>query len=148
MEAKERSPKGPNLVETQFSVTIPAEYIDANGHMNNAEYLRVFQDARSAYFLEASGMTMAQAGPKWGLRSFIPDLSMKFMGQLFENDQIDVYTSAEPSKAFINFFQRIIKDGKDVSSLRCRICLVDERGRPVRLPDHVRDIFDKLNLRE
>ena len=135
-----------DLTELSFDLVVPQEYIDANRHMNNARYLTAYEDARAAYFLEASGMTMEEAGREWRIMSVVYDLNMKFSGQLFEGDSVHVYTAAEPQRSFIRFHQRMARDGENVNQFNCRICLIDETGKLIRtIPPHIKSLFDKIN---
>lgn len=147
MRNKSEVLRNPGLVELPFCFTVSPEYIDANMHMNNASYLRAYEDARSAYFLEASGMTMEKAGVEWGIMSVLTDLRMQFKRPLLEGDRATVYTSAEPTGPVINFYQRIEKDDIIINMFNGRIGLIDVIGAKLiwRMPPHVREVFDRLN---
>ncbi len=147
MGIKDKEPRRSDLTEISGSMVIPHEFIDANGHVNNASYLIIYERARADYFLKASGMTMEEARAVLGIRSFIVELGLHFKKPILEGEQVEIFTAAEIVKHHIEFSQRITKDGADVSDFNCKICIVDDNGMPQRLPDRIKDIISQANLR-
>src|SRR3989344_7206545 len=141
MRIEDKEPRRSDLTEISSSMVIPHEFIDANGHVNNASYLIIYETARADYFLKASGMTMEEAGIKWGIRSFIVELSLRFKKPMLEGEQVEIFTAAEIVRHRIEFSQRITKNGADVSDFNCKICVVDDNGRPQKLPDRIKNII-------
>ena len=72
-----------------FRLTVPASAIDANGHVNNVEYLRWMQNAAVDH-AETSGCGQAtrEAGASWVVRSH----HVEYVRPSYENDELLVVT--------------------------------------------------------
>lgn len=54
----------------EYEIEVPASSIDANGHVNNVQYVQWMQDAAVAHFTSAGGPPIMQAhGATWVVRS-------------------------------------------------------------------------------
>ena len=74
-------------------LTVPAEAIDANGHVNNLEYLHWMQDIAVAHSAARGwGVERYQAeGGTWVARSHY----VEYLGAAFEGDALAVHTWVE-----------------------------------------------------
>src|SRR4051794_31423300 len=72
-----------------YSIQVPPTSIDANGHVNNIEFVRWMQEAAVAH-ADAAGCTAAtqQAGATWVVRAH----QIEYLRPAFEGDRIDVLT--------------------------------------------------------
>ena len=72
-----------------YSVTVTAESIDANGHASNIEFVRWMQEAAVAH-ADAAGCTAATlaAGSTWVVRSH----QIEYLRPAFKDDRLDVRT--------------------------------------------------------
>src|SRR6476646_6470477 len=72
-----------------YTIHVPAASIDANGHVNNIEFVRWMQEAAVAH-ADAAGCTAAtlQAGATWVVRAH----QIEYLRPAFQGDRIDVLT--------------------------------------------------------
>jgi acyl-CoA thioester hydrolase len=73
----------------EYAFPVPASAIDANGHVNNVEFVRWMQDAAVAH-ADAAGCTAAtrDAGATWVVRSH----HVEFLRPALEGDTLRVLT--------------------------------------------------------
>ncbi|NLC07171.1 MAG: acyl-CoA thioesterase [Syntrophomonadaceae bacterium] len=77
------------LMKHKYCLKVKNYDIDSYGHVNSANYLRYFEDARTA-FLEEMGITIKDLLIQ-GITIFLADISVQFKKQAFLGDQLDIY---------------------------------------------------------
>lgn len=145
--AREILQKQPDLYEFANSVIIGSEFIDRNKHVGNSRYLDIYEKQRDLY-MEACGVSSQMIREQLMRRMFMVDYSGSFKLQLFVGNQVTIFTSAQierEQQARIRFRQRIVKDGFKTADFQCTVCVVDQRDRPTRLPDVIKDKINQAN---
>lgn len=128
-----------------LQITVGAPSIDANGHVNNVEYLRWMQDIAVAHSA-AGGWDTARyeaEGGTWVARSHY----IEYLGAAFEGDVLSLYTWVdEPgSSSWLRHYavQRGRGPGDPVIARAETLWVyVDTRsGRARRIPEALRAVF-------
>lgn len=124
-------------------LTIGADSIDMNGHVNNQEYVRWMQDVATAHSGE-QGWTMERylaAGMTWVIRSHF----IEYLRPAFKNDDLLVATwvagmEAQSSPRRYRFVRA--RDGKTLVEAETRWVFCDlQSGRPRDIPTEVASAF-------
>ena len=124
-------------------LTIGADSIDMNGHVNNQEYVRWMQDVATAHSGE-QGWTMERylaAGMTWVIRSHF----IEYLRPAFKNDDLLVATwvagmEAQSSPRRYRFVRA--RDGKTLVEAETRWVFCDlQSGRPRDIPPEVASAF-------
>ena len=124
-------------------LTICADSIDMNGHVNNQEYVRWMQDVATAHSGE-QGWTMERylaAGMTWVIRSHF----IEYLRPAFKNDDLLVATwvagmEAQSSPRRYRFVRA--RDGKTLVEAETRWVFCDlQSGRPRDIPPEVAGAF-------
>lgn len=124
-------------------LTIGADSIDMNGHVNNQEYVRWMQDVATAHSGE-QGWTMERylaAGMTWVIRSHF----IEYLRPAFKNDDLLVATwvagmEAQSSPRRYRFVRA--RDGKTLVEAETRWVFCDlQSGRPRDIPPEVTSAF-------
>ena len=126
----------------RYVLTIPADAVDENGHVNNVMYVQWMQNAAVRHF-EALGGTplMTQIGATWVVRSH----RIEYLGPAFAGEQVEVRT-------WVANFRRVrslrryefvrTADGKVLVRGETDWVFVDARdGRPTTIPRTITDLF-------
>lgn len=114
------------------------EDTDAGGVVYHANFVRFFERGRSE-MLRALGIDHAAARMKApagaGLGFAIRRIEVDYLAPAFLDDALMVYSAVERvAAASVDAVQRVERDGLAIAAARLRIALVDEAGRPARLP--------------
>ena len=123
--------------------TVPQAAMDANGHANNAEYVRWMQDAATAHS-DAVGWTLARyqgAGGTWVIRSHhIEYLRPAFAGEaLTLATWVGGFDARESPRHYLLWRDR---DRKLLARARTLWVYVDAgTGRAAAIPDDLRAAF-------
>ena len=124
-------------------LSIGADSIDMNGHVNNQEYVRWMQDVATAHSGE-QGWTMERylaAGMTWVIRSHF----IEYLRPAFKNDDLLVATwvagmEAQSSPRRYRFVRA--RDGKTLVEAETRWVFCDlQSGRPRDIPPEVASAF-------
>ena len=124
-------------------LTIGAESIDMNGHVNNQEYVRWMQDVATAHS-SAQGWNMARylaAGVTWVIRSHF----IEYLRPAFKDDELLVASwvagmDRQTSPRQYRFVRA--RDGKTLVEAETRWVFCDlHSGRPRDISDEVREAF-------
>ena len=132
----------------RYWVVIPDTAIDANGHTNNVEYVRLMQAAAISH-ADAAGCTTATtaASASWVVRSH----HVEYFQPTVAGDQLAVITwvstlrkaSSLRKYLFLREADRVV-----VARGETNWVFVDSRtGRPKSIPEDVASLFDVLNRR-
>jgi acyl-CoA thioester hydrolase len=123
--------------------TVPPAAIDANGHANNAEYVRWMQEAATAHS-DARGWTLAryqQVGGTWVIRSH----HIEYLRPAFAGEAITLATwvggfEARESPRHYLFVRE--RDQKVLARARTLWVFVEAAtGRATLIPDELRSAF-------
>jgi acyl-CoA thioester hydrolase len=121
---------------------VPPAAIDANGHVNNIEFVRWMQDAAVAHS-DAVGCTAATtaAGATWVVRSH----HVEYRRPAFAGDRIRVVTWVEDNRRAFSLrkyrFERL-PDNTVLAEGETDWAFLDlQSGRPRSIPDAIRAMF-------
>jgi acyl-CoA thioester hydrolase len=126
-----------------YEFEVPAGAIDANGHVNNVEFVRWMQDAAVRH-ADARGLTAAtrDAGATWVVRSHRID----YLRPAMAGDRISVMTwVADFRRAFSLRRYRFTRagDGTVLARGETDWVFVDvETGRPRSVPEELKSMFE------
>jgi acyl-CoA thioester hydrolase len=127
----------------EYEIEVDAAAIDANGHVNNVEFVRWMQDAAVRH-ADAAGCTAATkaAGATWVARSH----HVEYLKPAFVGDRVRVLTwVADFRRAFSHRRYRFLRasDGTVLSKGETDWVYVDvSSGRPKSVPDDIKAMFD------
>ena len=127
----------------EHNIEVGASAIDANGHVNNVEFVRWMQEAAVAH-ADAAGCTAATqaAGATWVVRSH----HVEYQRPAFAGDRLRVLTwVADFRRAFSLRRYRFVRtsDGTVLAKGETDWVFVDTKaGRPRSIPDDVKGMFD------
>jgi len=123
--------------------TVPADAIDANGHMNNVAYLRWMQEVAIAHSA-AVGWPMERyfaTGATWVARSHF----IEYLRPAFEGDPVAVHTwiggMSHRSSPRRYLFERESDTRALARAETMWVYVETESGRPVRIPEEMMDAF-------
>ena len=125
-----------------YSVTVPPTAIDANGHVNNIEYVRWFQEAAISH-ADATGCSAATIalGATWVVRSHqITYLRPAFAGDLLE---VKTWVATFEKVSSIRRYEILrVSDNAILAQGETNWVLVDAAtGRPRRIPAEITSLF-------
>lgn len=127
----------------EYEVKVGASAIDANGHVNNVEFVRWMQDAATRH-ADAAGCTAAtlDARATWVVRSH----HVEYLRPAFPGDRVRVTTwVANFRRAFSLRRYRFVRasDGAVLAKGETDWVFVDAAsGRPKSVPDRIRAMFE------
>ena len=127
----------------EYEAEAAASAIDANGHVNNVEYVRWMQDAAVGH-ADARGLTAATraAGATWVVRSH----RIEYLRPALAGDRIKVLTwVADFRRAFSLRRYRFVRagDGTVLARGETDWVFVDAKsGRPRSVPAELKDLFE------
>jgi acyl-CoA thioester hydrolase len=125
-----------------YVMTIPADSIDGNGHVNNVSYVRWMQEAAIRHF-EALGGTplMLEAGATWVVRSH----KIEYLSPAFAGEEVEVHTwiaNARRVRSLRKYEFVRPSDGRVLVKGETEWVYVDARdGHPVTIPQHIVKLF-------
>lgn len=133
-----------NLFEYAGEVIIGDEAIDVNGHVNNAYYQKIYEQQRGLY-VATHVVSVEEMIERFNLRPFMIDFGGRFRQQLFRDDLVIVHTAAEDKLSHIRFTQRMTRESIEASNFWCTIYMINEAGKPTRVPDEIREKINQIN---
>lgn len=123
----------------KHDITVTADMVDANGHVNNVAYIQWMQDA-AVHHAHASGCTQASLslGATWVVRTHHVD----YLRPSFAGDSITVVTWVANFRKVLSLRKyRIIRAGDEVvvAEAETTWVFVDAKsGRPRKIPDEIK----------
>lgn len=120
----------------EYEKTILEQHLDTFGHVNNAVYLSIYEEARWDFItkngLGLSQIMESQVGP------VLLDLNLTFKSELNNRDKIKIISQARPemrNKYVMVLDQKILKEsGKVASTLTLSVGLMDLKERKLISP--------------
>jgi acyl-CoA thioester hydrolase len=127
-----------------WKFTVPAEVIDAYGHVNNVAYVQWMQDVAIRHTQSVGGDIVAdEAGIIWVVKSH----EVEYLRQTFEGEALRVETfieDAERATSVRRYIFTRVEDEKVVARGRTQwVCLDKTSGRPRVIPENVLKTYDQ-----
>ena len=132
----------------EYELTILEQHLDTFGHVNNAVYLTLYEEARWD-FITKNGLGLkeiltSQVGP------VLLDLNLTFKSELGNRETIKIVSQARPemrNKYVMVLDQKILKEnGKVASTMTLSVGLMDLKERKLIPP--TKPWLDALGLKE
>lgn len=129
----------------RYTITISAEALDANGHVNNVQYVQWMQNVAVHHFEAIGGMPPTLAvGATWVVRSH----NIEYLSPAFLNEVIEVRTwvaSVRRVRSLRRYeFVRLADDKLLVRGATEWIFVDAKTGRPLSIPAAVEQVFPLL----
>lgn len=120
----------------EYELTILEQHLDTFGHVNNAKYLELYEEARWDFItknkLGLKEIMETQIGP------VLLDLQLTFKAELKNREKITIISQARPemrNKFVMLLDQKMIKeDGKIASTLTLSVGMMDLKARKLISP--------------
>lgn len=123
------------------SLTIPANAIDENGHVNNVAYVQWMQDTAVEHYSSIGGVIAQGPNATWVIREH----RIEYFLPAFEGEEIEIRTWVENIRRVrsLRKYEFVRKsDGKTLVKGETDWVFVDtSTGRPLAIPDHVSQVF-------
>jgi len=119
----------------QYPMLIIEKHLDTFGHVNNATYLELYEEARWD-FIEKNGWGLKKIQAT-GIGPVILELNLKFKRELKNRKQItitSVFKEMKNSKVMVLFQQMINCDGAVASELELEVGVFDLKQRSLITP--------------
>ena len=126
--------------ETKFRVRYSE--IDAQGHVNNANYLSYFEVGRVEWLRDA-GLSYREMEQR-GFGFVVVEALVRYRRAAYFDDELAVRTGiSDLSRASVRFSYEVLRDGEPIASGHTRHAYVDlASGKPMRMPDDLNLLKD------
>jgi acyl-CoA thioester hydrolase len=129
----------------RYPFTIPADALDANGHVNNVQYVQWMQNVAVHHFTALGGMEPTQAlGATWVVRSH----NIEYLNPAFVGEQIEMRTwvaSLRRVRCLRRYEFVRLSDAKVLVRGATEWIFVEAKtGRPLSIPPEVEQLFPLL----
>ena len=115
--------------------------LDPYNHLNHTVYLAYCETARVEALAEW-GVSLAELDER-GYRILVVEMKAHFIAPVVADDRVEILTEvAAVRRASHEWRQRIEKEGRTLFTLELRAAMSDSQGRPVRVPDFLREILE------
>jgi acyl-CoA thioester hydrolase len=121
-----------------LQLRVAPEWVDYNGHMNDAEYARVFSLAVDAFW-EALGLDEAGRDAH-GVTTFTLETHLCYLAEAAENEALTVALDVldRDAKRFHLFFSLYREDGQLAATSEQMLMAMDiQAGRPTAFPETI-----------
>ena len=126
------------LLHSRTPIGVRFYELDPYNHLNHTVYLAYCETARIEE-MERRGIGMA-ALDRQGFRIVVVDVAARFLVPALAGDSLEVVTDVvRVRRAGHDWRQRIERDGEVLFEAEIRAAVTDRDGRPVRVPDFVRE---------
>ena len=119
-------------------------HTDAFGHVNNARYLEIFEEARWQY---AESIGLIELLTVQGLGFIIMDLKLRFRAPVRESDSISISTQLiSLGSASGEVLQKVTRPGNKSVVTRClaHFILIDRKhGKSVPIAGDIRELLER-----
>lgn len=120
----------------EYDMTILEQHLDTFGHVNNAQYLTIYEEARWD-FITSNGLGLKQIMES-KIGPVLLDLNLTFKSELNNREKIKIVSQARPemrNKYVMVLDQKILKEnGKIASTLTLSVGLMDLNLRKLISP--------------
>jgi YbgC/YbaW family acyl-CoA thioester hydrolase len=120
----------------EYDMTILEHHLDTFGHVNNATYLEIYEEARWD-FITKNGLGLKEI-LQTKIGPVVLDLSLTFKAELLNREQIKIVSQARTemrNKYVMVLDQKILKlNGKVASTLQISVGLMDLKERKLISP--------------
>jgi acyl-CoA thioester hydrolase len=125
---------------TTVEVEARSYELDPYGHLNNAVIVNWLEHGRSAYLRER-GLSWMTLPEEYGLRVVVVRQDISYKAEVHLDDRLTIESRvARFGNTSFVFAQEIrFGDGRAAASAEITMVSVDDDGRPVRVPDPLRD---------
>jgi acyl-CoA thioester hydrolase len=129
----------------RYQFNVPPEALDANGHVNNVQYVQWMQDVAVRHFESIGGIPAIQAvGATWVVRSH----NIEYLGPAFAGERIEVRTwvaNIRRVRSLRRYEFARVRDGQLLVKGETEWVFVEAKtGRPLAIPDEVAQVFPLL----
>lgn len=124
----------------RLEILVAPSAIDANGHVNNVEYLRWMQDAAISHATAVGGTAATKAaGASWVARSH----HIEYLRPAFAGEKLTIHTWVSDVKRSSSLRKyRVVRAEQLIARGETVWVYVDaESGRPRPIPPEVRQVF-------
>lgn len=111
-------PTGSEGIQFEYEVLIREGHLDTFGHVNNATYLQLFEEARWE-FISQRNFGLAEI-KKSGLGPIILEIKIKYQREIGLRERIRIRSKTEGYKGKIGFLQQVMINEKN------EVCCVAE----------------------
>ncbi|AWK85526.1 tol-pal system-associated acyl-CoA thioesterase [Azospirillum thermophilum] len=128
----------------RFPLRVYYEDTDAGGIVYHANYLRFVERARSE-MLRLLGLTHGGLAGASGVSFAVRRLTIDFVAPARLEDTLEVETRiTDTGGASFAVAQTVRRDGRDLARADLQLVMINQAGRPARLPAPVREAIDAL----
>ncbi|MFC1809297.1 acyl-CoA thioesterase [Candidatus Omnitrophota bacterium] len=117
--------------------------IDAYGHVNNAAYLRIIEDAMVDY-MEDLGVHLLELG-KEGISVYMSEISLKYLRPSFLGDNLNIVTTfTNVSKVKMRWHNEIYRENSTdlLTKVEGKAAFVNAQGKVIPIPPEVKTVFE------
>lgn len=132
-----------------YPLRVYYEDTDAGRMVYHATYLKFAERARTE-MMRVNGLNHIEMIEKYGLVFTVRSADVQYLKQAKLEDELIVQTSVESlGGASLVMDQKInaVSDagvGAEIAELKIKLAIVNEAGRPQRLPDHIKTALERL----
>ena len=133
-----------------FDLVVPATAIDANGHVNNVQYVQWMQDAAMAHSAQLGWPQerYASLGRTWIIRSH----SIEYFHSAYAGETITVFTwvsTLQKIRSLRKFkFYRSADDTVLATAATLFIFCDLQTGRPVSIPKEAQEVYTRVRAED
>lgn len=133
-----RASRGPSAIVRETTLRVRYSEIDAQGHVNNANYLSYFEVGRVEWLRDA-GLSYKDLESR-GFGFVVVEALVHYHSAAFFDDELVVETElAEAGRVSLRFEYGVFRGEEKVATGHTRhACVRLPGGRPVRMPEEVR----------
>jgi acyl-CoA thioester hydrolase len=131
------------MITHDFPVRIYYDDTDAGGVVYYANYMKFAERARTE-FLRSLGFENTQIRDSHGIIIVVKSLEADYLSPARLDDLLTIQTRLLSVKntSFV-MEQKALKNGMDIFKMTIVLVCVNEGGRPTKIPDAVKLVFDK-----
>lgn len=130
----------------QHTITVPAKVVDGNGHVNNVAYVQWMQDAAIAHATASGCTALSEAmGATWVARTH----HIEYLRPAYAGDAIQVHTWVADFRKVRSLRKYTFVRTSDQMVLAEAqtdwVFVSQSTGRPIAIPDSIRDVLPVHN---
>lgn len=130
-----------NMRRRRSAINVRFYELDPYNHLNHTVYLAYCETARVEALAEW-GVSLAKLD-QMGYRILVVEMKARFIAPVVADDRVEILTEVVAvRRASHEWRQRMEKEGRTLFTLELRAAMSDSQGRPVRVPDFLREILE------